>query len=137
MTEIDLKIKELQSLVKLRYSEISEIEKKLRRLIIERILECEHNDLISGDYIKSDHNPIPPFRVCKECGLTEQSWDCGNQILGKYRYDVVTVSRKEAFKYSLTQNVKNSDLVVTHYDRTNGISIDDKLKKILEYDKKD
>lgn len=43
---------------------------------------CKHKTLKECDYLPSHFGgALPPMRVCCDCGLTEDGWDCGYIVL--------------------------------------------------------
>lgn len=44
--------------------------------------ECKHNHVAECDYQPSEFfNSLAPMRVCLDCGLSEEGWGCGFQVL--------------------------------------------------------
>lgn len=101
------KIKELELLVK----ESMKTVNNLSREINEIYATCLHpiEEIVEGKYIpENDFGTIhAPFRVCKSCGLAEEGWGCGYQILAKYIFDIPEIERKEAQKFVRSKVFRN------------------------------
>jgi hypothetical protein len=69
----------------------SRIEKSLPSLIWECAILCPHpsEKIIELPYEKSSgyFNASPPVRICKDCGLAEEGWGSGYEILSPTEYN--------------------------------------------------
>jgi hypothetical protein len=52
---------------------------KTLRLLLQTT--CEHLDIVEGPWQKNYFSSDPEFRVCRTCGLSENGWGCGFQVL--------------------------------------------------------
>lgn len=44
--------------------------------------KCNHTNIAECDYQPSEFfNALAPMRVCLDCGLSEEGWGCGFQVL--------------------------------------------------------
>ena len=71
------------------HSQIKELEKEREELIKETCKNCKHpaEAVRERPYTKFWDNSSPPWLICTECGLTEEGWYCGYNILKHAQYE--------------------------------------------------
>ena len=58
--------------------------------------ECSHSHLAECDYRHSDWGrSLPPLRVCRRCGMSEQGWGPGYVVLAGH--NVTKITRDELY----------------------------------------
>jgi hypothetical protein len=67
----------------------------LRRTIRDVVLKCKHEHVAEDD-------GAPPWRICLDCGLTDEGWGCGFQFLTNNRKGVGSIDHDEAIKLRTT-----------------------------------
>lgn len=85
-------------------AEILALKEKRRLLLIDFQCSCSHPEIVERNYIPSEYgSATPPARVCTSCGLAENGWYCGHQLLSlgeeEYRRKPRIVSWKEFNAY--------------------------------------
>lgn len=80
----------LPSLLKKLSKARSSLEKQLK--IIRK--RCKHRDAVELPYSKFWDSAVPPRRICKKCGVEEQGWGAGYQVIP---WDHVPMVDEEAF----------------------------------------
>lgn len=68
---------------------------------------CKHPHLIECEYKSMNYgSSMPPLRVCKDCGLSEDGWSCGYEKLRQkdeyqesLRERIPLVSRETVYRY--------------------------------------
>lgn len=97
-------------------AEIAALEERRRLLIIDLQCTCSHPEIVARDYIPSEYScSTPPARVCTTCGLAENGWDCGHQLLSlgpdEYRKRPRLVTWEEFNAFQRGRIHVNSDFV--------------------------
>lgn len=55
---------------------------ELDRAVASQQASCRHVDLIECDYMPMyGGSALPPMRLCRTCGMTEDGWGCGHIVL--------------------------------------------------------
>lgn len=76
--------------------EIQELERQFNVLVKGAQLHCSHKHLGECDYKPLEIlGSLPPVRICLSCGLTEEGWGCGYQVLTSET--VTRLSRDELY----------------------------------------
>lgn len=59
---------------------------------------CSHSNIAESKYRSSDQSG-PPYRICLNCGLTEEGWGCGYHFLKDdlMSNPAVTITREELY----------------------------------------
>lgn len=57
---------------------VEQAEARLKQVVFDAQSNCTHPDVGEADYGGSG---LPPFRVCLHCGMTEDGWGPGYQVL--------------------------------------------------------
>lgn len=102
----------------------------LARLIDEQV-ECPHSacDCLNANCVESKSGfdePLPPFRVCANCGYAEEGWYCGYKFLAHDGQEIPTMSREGAQSFVAVQVLCKE--TVAEIERGNR----DSLRKILK-----
>lgn len=91
---------------------VTESRLKLDQLKLELMYVCKHpKDKIVG-YKYKDYkylDPARPYRVCSECGLAEEGWGCGYEILLPDCYEIETESRDSENRIKHTKYLSQTE----------------------------
>jgi len=100
------------AIVKARQS-LKEVSEFLKRTIVDAQINCSHESLAECNYVPSGTFTYarPPMRVCLNCGLVEEGWGCGYQVL-RHKNNVVGVppiSRDDLYSLREGHIIDNED----------------------------
>lgn len=73
-------------LVAARYALVA-AQVEFNRVCRETVLTCAHDDIAECDSM------VPPWRICMNCGLTEEGWGCGYEVLSADSTRIGTIDR--------------------------------------------
>lgn len=61
---------------------VNKASQELRAYICETQVSCKHPTVVEAPAIHSPYGrSTPPFRVCMQCGMSEEGWGCGYIVL--------------------------------------------------------
>lgn len=63
------------------------MKSEYERARVDAQLACVHEHLLEAPHYDGIVFNRPPFRVCTDCGLAEEGWGCGYQILKGEAHD--------------------------------------------------
>lgn len=76
---------------------IGKLKRQREKTLMSFQARCKHpvDEIVEVAYRDGYFGCMPPFRVCKKCGLAEQGWGCGYWKL-ETREEVATISEDKA-----------------------------------------
>lgn len=79
--------------------QISQLQTERTTLIKALRRACKHLDVVECDYLPSDYlDYLPLHRICRDCGLEEEGWDCGySKLRDTKTREIKTVSRTKFY----------------------------------------
>lgn len=78
-------------------AKIAALRLKRTAALVELQCSCKHGRVAECDYKPSDYgSALPPARVCEDCGMTEDGWGPGYQVLTEDR--VRNINREELYR---------------------------------------
>lgn len=73
------------------------------------VSKCKHENVAECDYMPSGWLPaLAPERVCLDCGLAEEGWGCGYQLLTSRH--TVRIDREELWKLVTVRFFQDEDI---------------------------
>ena len=89
-------------------------DEKLKAAVLRECCACEHQHLAEMD-------DSPPWRVCLDCGLTEEGWGCGYELLRAPLERIGSIGRDQ------TLRIRTASL----WQRDYGEPIEQRIRKFL------
>ena len=77
--DVEATLRSLQRLDK----DIQTLAQKRKRVLYTLQANCKHEDLVEADYksYQFSDSALPPIRACLACGMAEEGWGSGYQVL--------------------------------------------------------
>lgn len=98
-------------------ADIKAMQAEQQRLVAELQCSCSHPDIVELPFEDSTwcSHAKPPVRVCKTCGLCEQGWGCGHQLLHlgdkEYVVRLTKITHEEFYKLRRGKLWENHEFV--------------------------
>jgi hypothetical protein len=79
-------------------ADIAKLKREHNDAIKKAQTTCKHKHLREVDYKKLYESCLPPFRICLDCGMTEDGWGCGYIVLRGGDEAIPSIGRDEAYR---------------------------------------
>jgi hypothetical protein len=100
-------------LLREREKELKQAGENYEEARVQAQISCEHPKIVEGNYLppSSVSNGYAPFRVCRDCGYSEEGWGSGYSFLTRGdkqdELEIPTIDRGRAYEFRRGQTLDN------------------------------